>query len=283
MRSLRVSLAAALVVALLPWLVPSATAAAPGWTQVSTKATGGISGLAPAPTGWVVVRDNKKVGQNRIALLSDAGAVSELSWPGAQPTDLEALSSVPGQPAGYAALTSAGTGYLLTVIGSDVTVNRSFTVPRGTANIESFTLTQIVDTTVAVWAVRGSTSSPAKVFAAGFSPATGQFGPVVTGRVTVPYPTSNVRQIADLTTSGGRLLASATSDPGASGPFTAALYDLGTVSTTSGRAVLRLQPPVQLGVYDHKVEGIACSGSTGLLGSDDEKLGGWTRTESFCG
>jgi hypothetical protein len=106
---------------------------------------------------------------------------------------------------------------------------------------------------------------------------------VASGRVTVPYPTASVRPIADLAIVGGRLIGSSTSDPGASGPFASALYDMGSVSVSAGRAVLSIQPPSQLGIYDgHKVEGLACRTGVGLLGADDEKLGGWARTASFC-
>jgi hypothetical protein len=137
---------------------------------------------------------------------------------------------------------------------------------------------------VAVWAIRGSSTAPGTVYAATFDPATAAFGAVTTGRVSVPYPTTNLRQIADLSISAGRLIGSATSDPGTSGPFASALYDLGSVSVSAGKAALSLQTPVSLGRYaGHKIEGITCSGSGGLLGSDDEKQGGSVRTADICG
>jgi hypothetical protein len=264
--------------------LPQATAFNETWTTVASGTTGGISGLAPqSGAGWVVVRDNKSAGQNRIALLSDSAMVTPLTWPGTQPQDLEALTAVPDMPGQFVALTSAGRGYVLTVGATSVTVLRTFTVPRGTANIESFTLTGVGADIVSVWATRGSTTAPAKVFAATFASTTGQFGTVVTGRVTVPYPTSNLRQIADLAVVGGRLIGSATSDPGANGPFASALYDLGSITVTAGRVSLTIQTPLSLGRLDgHKVEGIACSGGQGLLGSDDEKAGGAVRTTTVC-
>jgi hypothetical protein len=282
MRCVRTTLVSVVLVAVTG--TPLAAHADTTWTQVAAGSTGGISGLAPAASGWVIVRDNKKSGQNRIALLDDLGNVTPLVWPGSNPSDLEAVAAVPGSGGAFAALASTGTGTILTIDGTDVSVVRTFTVPRGTRNIESFALTSVGTTTLAVWATRGSTTAAATVFAATFHPATGSFGRVTTGSVRVPFPTSSVRQLADLTVVGDELVGSSTSDPGASGPFASALYRLGSVSLTSGRALLRLMPPVQLGVYPgHKIEGVGCSGTTGLLGSDDEKQGGWTSIASICG
>jgi hypothetical protein len=262
---------------------PVAAAADTGWTQVATGSTGGISGLAPASSGWLVVRDNKKAGQNRVALLDDAGRLTQLSWSGTAPSDLESAAAVPGHDSTFAVLTSTGQGTIITVSGTTLSVVRTFTVPKGRRNIESFALTSSGSTTIAVWASRGSTTAAARVWTATFDPDHGTFGRIATGTVRVPYPTTNVRQLADLTVVGDQLVGSSTSDPGARGPFTSALYRLGTVSLQSGRARLHLSTPEQLGTYpDHKVEGVACSGSVGLLGSDDEKQGGWTTSGSFC-
>jgi hypothetical protein len=281
-RSLAVA-SAALALTTVCMTPPAANAFDGTWTQVAVGTTGGISGAAPAASGWVIVRDNKLAGQNRVALLSDGGTVTPLAWPGTAPQDLESLAAVPGVAGEYVALASTGGGYLISIDGTTLSVLRSFVVPKGTRNIESFALADTGGTTLAVWATRGSPTTPAKVFAATFAPSTASFGTVATGRVTVPYPTASVRHVADLAIVGGRLKGSATSDPGASGPFVSALYDLGAVSLSAGRAALSIQSPTLLGTYDgHKVEGLACSAGVGLLGSDDEKLGGWARTASFC-
>ena len=254
------------------------------WSQIATGTTGGVSGLAPAGTGWVISRDNKLAGQNRIALLSNDGKVTPLTWRGTAPQDLESLSAVPAVASQYVTVTSTGSGYVISLDATAVNVVRTFTVPRGSANIESFALTQAGSAVVALWATRGSTTAPASLFAATFTPATGAFGRVATAKVTVPYPTTAVRQISDLTVTSGRIIASSASDPGVNGPFASAVYDLGSVSVVGGRAVLAMHPPVTLGTYPgHKVEGIACGGAGGLLGSDDEKRGGSVRTEAFCG
>lgn len=253
------------------------------WTRVGSGITAGISGAAAASSGWVVVRDSKSAGQNRIALLSRAGVLTSLTWPGTAPQDLEAIAAIPNQPGRYAAVTSTGQGTVVAVSGTTVTKVSSFVLPRGSSDIEGLAIVRIKDTNVAVWAKRGASATPATVYAATFKVSASTFGPVVTGNVRVPYPTSNVRHVADLAYSGGKLLGAAASDPGDNGPFDSALYDLGSVGLSAGKATLTLKTPRSLAKYaGHKVEAVACSGATGLLGSDDENKGGWITSHSFC-
>ncbi len=150
--------------------------------------------------------------------------------------------------------------------------------------IEGLAFTRSGSTTIAVWSTCGSSSAPATVYAATFVPSTGVFGQVASAKVTVPYPTENARQISDLTLVGTQLVTSSASDPGANGPFNSAMYRIGTVGFDGARAVLTMLAPQSLGTFPgHKIEGIACSGTTGLVGSDDERQGGWARTAAFCG
>ena len=239
--------------------------------------------MAPGPTGWLIARDNKTAGQNRISKLSTSGQVEPLAWPGAAPADLESLAVLPGVAGQWVTLTSTGAGTIFSVSGSSVVLERTFTVPKGTNGVEGLALTRSGSTTIAVWATRGSSTAPGTVYAATFVPSTGTFGQVASAKVTVPYPTANARQISDLTLVGARLVASSASDPGANGPFDSAMYRIGTVGFDGVQAVLTMQTPQPLGTFPgHKMEGIACSGATGLVGSDDENQGGWVRTASFC-
>jgi hypothetical protein len=277
-------LAVGLAVVSLTVRLSPASAITDEWTSVGVGSATTISGIAPATSGWVVVRDNKKATQNRVALLDDNATVTPLTWPGTPPVDLESVDAVPGRADTYAVLASAGTGWLLTAQPTGLTLIRPFTLPTTVKNVESFALADDGGVTVAVWATRGSTTAAAKVFAATFDPDSGAFGPMSTGKVRVPYPTTSVRQVSDLKVVSGRLIAASTSDPGSTGPFTSALYDVGSVTLSLGNAVLQLQTPAELGQYDgHKVEGIACANGVGILGSDDEKAGGAVRTAAFCG
>jgi len=283
MHRLRVG-ASALVVGLLLAPIPSAAAVNNTWTRVAAGTTGGISGAAPAASGWVVVRDNKAAGQNRIALLGANGKLTLLSWPGSAPQDLESLAAVPGATGQYVAVTSKGLAHLIAVGGSAVTVQRTFQLPKVSNNVEGFALTRIGSTTVALWATRGSTTAAAQIRAATLDLSTATFGAISNAPVRVPYPTANLRQVSDLMVSGGRVVVSSASDPGANGPFDSAVYDVGSVSLTPKKAVLTLATPRSLGTFSgHKIEGIACSGGNGIVGSDDEKQGGWVRAASICG
>jgi hypothetical protein len=274
---------AAVLVALAAASFPPANAVAASWFQVGAGSVNNIRGIAAVDSGWVVIRDNKTATQNRIALLDNAGHATSLAWPGTLPTDLESVDRVPGLAGGYAALTSDGHGSILQIAGTTVTLAGTFVLPNAKSGVEAFALTTVGTSTVAVWATRGSTTVPAKVSAATFSPSTGTFGKVSTGKVTVPYPTTSVRQISDLKVVGGRLIISSASDPGNLGPFDSALYDVGTVGLAASKATLGLATPVSLGQFSgHKVEAIACSGTDGILGSDDEKNGGWTMPFDFC-
>lgn len=264
--------------------MPAAPASADvTWTKLANGNLAGVSGLAPHQSGWLIARDNKSAGQNRIALLSSSLQVTPLTWPGTQPSDIEALDAVPAQTGQFVAMTSAGRASVLTVSGTSVTVARTVTVPRASSNMEAFAMARLGSTTIAVWGTRGSTSQAAKLFAASFNPSTGGFGSVVSATVRVPYPTTDVRQVSDLKVVAGRILVSSASDPGSNGPFNSALYDVGSVRLSGARPALSMQTPVSIDTFSgHKVEGIACSGTTGLLGTDDEKQGGSVAAASFC-
>lgn len=255
----------------------TAGATDPTWTRVGTGMTGGVSGLAPFGTqDWVVARDNKVEGQNRLAVLKADGRVVPLSWPGPDPSDLEAVSTVPGEPGRYAVVTSAGAGHLVDVTETTVEVGQGFTLPAGRNQNEGFALTRIGTATVAVWGNRGSTTSAGRLLAATFDPATGVFGAVAGRPLTVPYPTTAVRHVSDLVVVGGRVVVSSASDPGNDGPFASAVHDVSVVTVSSGRARLSVPVVRELARLDgHKVEAIGCNGPQGLLGSDDERGGGW--------
>jgi hypothetical protein len=278
-RAILLSLAVALPLAVLP----SASRADTTWTQLGTGMTHGISGLAPASSGWVIARDNKVAGQNRIALLSSTFQVTELSWPGTAPQDLESLAAVPGTPNRYVACTSARVCSVIDIAGTAITVRRTFTLPVGGKQNETLVLTSSTGTAVAVWADRGSLTAPGKLHAAFVDLSTWTFGQVATAKVTVPWPTGPVRHITDAAVVGGHIIIASATDPGTSGPFDSAAYDVGTLGQTSTRATLALHTPTELGRFPgHKVEAITCGTGSDLLGTDDERSGGSVTLVDIC-
>ena len=224
-RRSRVAVAALLVHRRRPG---AAAAAGPEWTLSGAGTAGTISGAAPAPQGWLLVRDAKPAGQNRVSLLDDQDRITALAWPGTPPDDLEAVDAVPGRAGEYLAVTSTGPAHHIGVGPSGLTVLRRLSLPRGTA-VEGLALVPVGGTTVAVWASRGSTTKPGKLLAATVDLTTWSFGPIDTAQVTVPFPTTDVRHVSDLEVVGTRLVVSSASDPGAGVRST-------PPSTTSGRS-----------------------------------------------
>jgi hypothetical protein len=268
---------------LLLALLPTPSLAATTWTQLATGSTRGISGLAPSTSGWVIARDNKVAGQNRIALLSPGFTVTELTWPGTAPQDLESLSAVPGVPNRYVTCTSARKCSVIDIAGTAITVRRTFTLPGSGTTNESFVLTSVTGRTVALWADRGSPSAAGKLHAAFVDLSAWTFGQVATASVRVPWPTGPIRHVSDAAVVNGHVIVSSATDPGDSGPFDSAVYDVGTLGRTSTRATLAVHTPTELGRFPgHKVEGLTCAAGTDLLGTDDEKAGGAVAQVDVC-
>jgi hypothetical protein len=264
-------------------LIPGPSHSATAWTQLGTGSTRGISGLAPAASGWVIARDNKVAGQNRIALLSPTLQVTELGWPGTAPQDLEAVSAVPGTPNRYVACTSARVCSVIDIVGTAITVRRAFTLPGSGTTNESIVLTNVSGRSVALWASRGSPSAAGKLYAAFLDLSTWRFGQVVTANVRVPWPTGSIRHVSDAAVVGGHIIVSSATDPGDTGPFDSAVYDVGILGRTSTRATLSMHAPTELGRFPgHKVEGISCATGPDLLGTDDEKAGGSVAQVDVC-
>jgi hypothetical protein len=284
-RALALAAAAVLAAVLVVLVPPSSRAAEATWTRVGTGILEGVSGAAANPQGgWVIVRDNKNTGQNRVALLSAGGTVTPLSWPGTVPSDIEAIDGVPLQPGRFAVVTSTGVGRIIDVSGTTLTVVRSFRLPTGRTENEAFQMTRFGNSNVAVWGNRGSTTTPGRLYAAKFNVSTGAFGASVNASVRVSVPSTNVRHISDAELVGGnQIVISSASDAGNNGPFSSSLHSVGTVSFVSGTARLAVTTPQLVATYDgHKIEAIACAGASGIMGTDDENLGGFTAPATFC-
>ncbi|MFD3573690.1 hypothetical protein [Streptomyces sp. NPDC058644] len=299
------AIGAGVAVALGTGLSTAQPKAAP-WQQVGSDVKSGISGLAVTYRSGgnlhaLVVRDNKRPGENRVAEVTyrhgQAAVATPLTWlGGAEPVDLEALDAVPGTSDEYVAVASRGLAYHLelTDAGEAVRVLDIAPLPAiGTGDdFESFTLTSRHGKTVAVWADRGEGKDrPATLYAAPFSINSygeSKFGAVKTATFRAPYPRGDVRHASDMeVTRSGRLLVSSASDAGDDGPFDSAVSDAGRVSVTSaGRVRLSVDktPELLTKFKGHKIEALHCvpGSRVAALGTDDENAGGAVTMHRLC-
>ncbi len=292
--------------ALLATLGSAPAGAAGQWQKVGDDARSGVSGLAfEGRTGdgtgvhVLAVHDNKRSGQQRLSRITHqdgADDIAPITWDGPEPVDLEAIESIPGMPGEYLAVTSRGILFRLKVTGSTATVVDYTPLPAvGEGDdFESFAVVAQNGKLAALWADRGAgPGRPATLYAAPLTfAAWGQplFGAVTnrTYRTTRPDD-DGTRHISDITvTPAGRLVVGSAADAGDDGPFDSAVTDIGRVTISSAgrvRVTLATSPTV-LGTYpQYKVEAVECltDSPDTLLGTDDENLGGYVRTESFCG
>jgi len=272
----------------LPCTAPAPDAGSgDGWQKIGDGMTAGVSGVAvvAGSNDVLVVRDNKKAGENRAVrvTLDDDGEVEKtdpIAWPGELPVDLEAVEPVPGKAGQYVALASAGKGFVIQLKGLQLKVLSTFQVPAGRSgdNYESFALKVVQDRLYAVWADRGQDVRSSTLYSAPFTLAGPSFGPVKAVPFRVGYPANDVRHISDVEITGdNRVLVTSASDPGDDGPFDSAVYVAGKLGTngaiTLGTNELTRYP-------GHKIEALTCLSSSCdriLYGTDDEAAGGAVR------
>ncbi|AZM56431.1 hypothetical protein DMA15_30825 [Streptomyces sp. WAC 01529] len=308
---LRITMLTAATAALVTAGTATAPAANGGWQRAGDDITSGISGLArtgpsDGATHALIVRDNKKPGENRVAALtfrsgrSASATVEPLVWSGArEPVDLEAIEAVPGTSDEYVALASRGLVYHLRTTGRTGSTAEVLDVSPLPAiadgdDYESFALASRGGKLAAVWADRGAGKSrPSTLRAAPFSfneYGEADFGPVTTARYRAPYPAGEVRHVSDISvTAKGRLLISSASDPGDDGPFDSAVTHAGEVAVGARSGKVRLSvaksPDVLRKFKGHKIEALECvpGSRTALLGTDDENAGGYVKSAALCG
>lgn len=292
--------------ALLTTLGSAPAGAADAWQKVGTDARSGVSGLAyegrtEDGTGMQVlaVHDNKRSGQQRLSRITHrqgSVTVAPLTWDGPEPVDLEAVEAIPGLPGEYLALTSRGILFRLKVAGTSAKVVDYTPMPAiGEGDdFESFALVAQNGKLAALWADRGAgPGRPATLYAAPLTfAAWGQplFGAVTQRTYRSTYPDdAGTRHISDLAvTATGRIVVGSAADAGDDGPFDSAVSDAGRVTVSAAgrvRVALAASPAV-LGTFpQYKIEAVEClpDSADTLLGTDDENLGGYVRSASFCG
>lgn len=276
------------------------------WHQVGDDVKSGISGLTVTYRSGddlraLVVRDNKRPGENRIAEVTHRPGrpteVAALTWlDGIEPVDLEAVDAVPGTSDEFVAVASRGLAYHLKLAdaGEAVKVLDIAALPSiGEGdNFESFTLISRHGKTAALWADRGKGADrPATLYAAPFSISSygeSTFGAVQKATLRAPYPKGDVRHASDIeVTKSGRILVSSAADAGDDGPFDSAVSDAGRL-TVSSVGTVRLSvadSPKVLDRFDgYKIEALHCLPGSDLaaLGTDDENAGGSLTTRRLC-
>jgi hypothetical protein len=266
----------------------------------------GVSGtalLGPPQDGRIellVVHDAKGAGGKRLGIVTiDPKASSSvnyrpLDWPAqtAPPDDLEAVSSLPGQPGHFLAVSSSGQLFWLEVAGDVVKVVPGALLtefmsprPQSGVNIEGLSVQEVRGQVVIVWGHCGGGKEQGILYYGLLHLKSKQItGAVKTKPIEVNYPSPTdprTRHIADLKVDEkGVVWASATSDPGDFGPFASAIYNLGELDTSKTSIGFKQNPDQKPSwtFEKHKVEAIELVPDPGggiVFGAEDEDKGGW--------
>ncbi|AFY35072.1 hypothetical protein [Calothrix sp. PCC 7507] len=284
-----------IIIVVFAVLVISPQVQAQDWLPVRGGILYGISGMALVEQqdnslGFLIVHDNKKKDEARLAIISikdkQQPKYSPVKWQDNTelPIDLESITSVPGKKS-FIALASAGKAYeiKLDAAKNNISVIQKFDLPKipQGSNFEGFSLQNIDNKLVTVWAHRGEAKQPAIIYWGVLDLAKSQITQVDSANLSVPFPSGNVRHISDLKVDPtGIIFISAASDDGNDGPFQSAVYVIGSVGFRGNK--LGLQQNTQLvplyRSHSHKIEGLELvPGANGgvIVGTDDENLGSY--------
>ncbi|MEH2154655.1 hypothetical protein [Nostoc sp.] len=267
------------------------------WRPVRGGIPFGISGMALIEQqsnrlDFLIVHDNKKPNQTRLAIISIKGKKQPeyfpLNWPSEieLPIDLESLTSVTqNENSDFIALSSTGKAYYLRldIPKKTISIIKEFELPVITqkSNFEAFGLQYIDGKLVAIWADRGEGETAATIYFGEFNSKTYEIKLSGYGNLKVPFPSGNVRHISDLKVDSlGIVYITSASDAGDDGPFESALYVAGYLGLCSNYINWRPNPqlvPLYRSHY-HKIEGMELiPGAEGgvIVGTDDENLGSY--------
>ncbi|BAY08706.1 hypothetical protein [Calothrix sp. NIES-2098] len=265
------------------------------WRPVRGGIPFGISGMAlieqqSNSLDFLIVHDNKKSNQGRLALISIKGKNQpeylSFNWPSKAelPNDLEALTSIPKtKNTAFLALSSSGKAYYIILESEPKTISlvKEFDlpiIPKG-SNFEAFSLQDIDGKLVALWAHRGEAEQPATLYWGLLDLTKSQIILTNSVNLKVPFPSGNVRHISDIKVDpAGVVFISAASDPGDEGPFQSAIYIAGSLGYSGNKIVFKQNPqlvPLYRTNY-HKIEALELiPGAEGgvIVGTDDENFG----------
>ncbi|MEH1788687.1 hypothetical protein [Nostoc sp.] len=285
------------IVLLAAFLLISYEVSAQDWRPVRGGIPFGISGMAlieqqSNSLDFLIVHDNKKPNQGRMAIISIKGKNQPeyfpLNWPSNTqlPIDLESLTSVPKKAnSDFIALSSSGKAYYLKldISTKNISVLKEFELPAITpkSNFEAFGLQYIDGKLVAIWGNRGEGEETGTIYFGEFDSNTYEISFSGYGNFKVPFPKGNVRHISDLKVDPvGIVYITSASDAGDDGPFQSAVYVAGYLGLCDRKITWRANPqlvPFYRSDY-HKIEGIELvPGAEGgvVVGTDDENLGSY--------
>ncbi|MBN3959003.1 hypothetical protein [Nostoc sp. NMS8] len=285
------------IVILAAFLLISHEVSAQDWRPVRGGIPFGISGMAlieqqSNSLDFLIVHDNKKPNQGRMAIVSIKGKSQPeyfpLNWPNNTqlPIDLESLTSVPNKSnSDFIALSSSGKAYYLKldILTKNISILKEFELPVITpkSNFEAFGLQYIDGKLVAIWGNRGEGEKTGTIYFGEFNSNTYEISFSGYANFKVPFPLGNVRHISDLKVDRvGIVYITSASDAGDDGPFQSAVYVAGYLGLCDRKITWRPNPqliPFYRSDY-HKIEGIELvPGAEGgvVVGTDDENLGSY--------
>lgn len=269
------------------------------WIPVRGGIEYGISGIAlieqnSEKSDFLIVHDNKKSNQGRLAIISLQGKKQPEYLPlnlqdnNKLPDDLEALTTIPNTNPNtnnteFIALSSDGKGYHVKLVFQNKTASiiKEFKLPEidKNSNFESFALQKIDNQLIAVWAHRGEGKEPAKIYWGKFDINKYQINNINSATFTVSFPDGKVRHISDLKIdNAGIVYISSANDNGNDGPFQSAVYVAGYLGVNGNKIEWRQNQqifPIYRNNY-HKIEGLEIiTGASGgiIVGTDDENMG----------
>jgi hypothetical protein len=265
------------------------------WIPVRGGIEYGISGIAlieqnSEKSNFLIVHDNKKSNQRRLAIISLQGKKQPeylpLNLPAniKLPNDLEALTTIPEtNNTEFIALSSNGKAYHVKLVfkNKKASIIKEFNLLEvdKNSNFESLGLQKIDNQLIAIWAHRGEGEEPAKIYWGKLDLNKYQINNVETANLKVPFPDGNVRHISDIKVdNAGIVYITAASDNGDDGPFQSAVYVAGYLGFNGNKIEWRQNQqlfPIYRDNY-HKIEALEIiPGASGgiIVGTDDENMG----------
>ena len=251
------------------------------------KTISGLVLLRKTVSEWVFLAAHDASSVPRVSKItvSASGAVSSsaVSW-ASPPTDIESLFVYEGI---MFAATGGGTLLKIALSVDETSISVVDSVGFGgvidNEDCEGAFIHLIDGREILIVASRGSDASPSKIAWMELTTSPLYLVSLIgVTTFTAPFPAaSNVRHVSDLRTDhAGNLFVSSASDPGDNGPFSSAVYHVGSLFMAGSDPSLGMiaTPREIYRSTAHKIEAICLTPNDSLgmiLGADDENFGGF--------